>query len=293
MKLALTSLFVCAVAASALAQEAGNASYGSARRRTSGVTLGNLSATDPKDSVQSTFVEANVLLNVKADEYLAVFALAQEGATIVEGNRKLDAQIQEFRVALKALGIEDADVFVDFVAQNRVYDFAVAGNTARERLSGFQVKKNVAVRYKDRSRLDAMLAAASKSSIYDLVKVDYVLRDAADARARLLEEASKVVRRKEESYARLLGLRMRPHSVFAEKYNAFFPSELYSSYVAYEAGSVESGGDNLRVVEKRKTSTSYFNPLHTGEFDTVVDPVGAEPVVQLTLYLKVKYTLLP
>jgi uncharacterized protein YggE len=293
MKMMLTLFLLCAAAASAPAQEAGNASYGGQRRRTSGVTVGNLSSTEPKDSVQSTFIEANVLMNVKADEYLAVFGLAQEAPTIVEGNRKLDAQIGEFRASLKTLGVEDGDLFVDFVTQNRVYDFGVTGNTARERLSGFEVKKNVAVRYRDRSLLEGMLASAAKASIFDLVKVDYVVRDVAGARERLLEEASKIVRKKEESYARLLGVRLRPQSVSSERYNAFFPSEQYSSYVAYEAGSVDTGGGSTRVLEKRKTSTSYFSPLHTGEFDTVVNPLGAEPAVQLTLFLKVRYTLVP
>lgn len=286
------ALVALAVASTAPAQEAGNASYGSARRRTTGVNLGNLSATDPKDSTQSSFLEANVLTNVPADEYLAVLALAQEAPTVAEAQAKLEAQVRELRTALSGLGVGEADVFVDFVTQNRVYDLAVAGNTARERLSGFTVKKNVSVRYADRALLDRMLAAAAKARIFDLVKVDSVLRDPSAIRQKLLEQATAVLKRKEESYSRLLGVRMRAHSVAAEKYNTFFPSEQYSSYVAYEAGSV-AGGEELRVVEKRKTTTSYFNPLPAGEFDTILQPAGPEPQVQMTLYLKVKYTLLP
>ena len=38
-------------------------------------------------------------------------------------------------------------------------------------------------------------------------------------------------------------------------------------------------------------STFYFNPLSVSEFDSVVDPVDVEPVVQCTLYLKVKHEL--
>lgn len=166
------------------------------------------------------------------------------------------------------------------------------GNTAKERLSGFQVKKNVGVRYKDKALLEGILAAASKASIYDLVKVDYAVSDMPKVRDRLLAEAAKLIARKQESYARLLGVKMKTDSVFQEKYNAFFPSESYSSYVAYQTGGVDAGRD-MRALEQRKTSTFYFNPLHTGEFDLVLDPAGAEPVVQCTLYLKVRCRLEP
>jgi len=45
--------------------------------------------------------------------------------------------------------------------------------------------------------------------------------------------------------------------------------------------------------QQRKVSTFYFNPLHTGEFDLVIDPAGAEPVVQCTLFLKVQCRIEP
>lgn len=285
-------MIICAVVTPSWAQEAGNSAYNSARRKTSGVTVGNLYAVDQKDAVQSSFIEANVLMNVKADEYLAVFGLSQEGATLLDGNKKIDIQINDFINSLKTLGVKDNDVFIDFITQNRVYDFGVAGNTAREKLAGFEVKKNISVRYKDKALLEKMLAAASKASIFDLIKVDYVVSDMSVARDKLLEEAAKIIKKKEENYARLLGVKMRPHSIFNEKYNTFFPSEMYNAYTAFESGSVD-GGDNMRVVEKRKTRTFYFNPLHVSEFDSILNPAGVEPVVQLTLYLKVKYVLNP
>ena len=41
------------------------------------------------------FLEASVLMNVKADEYVAVFGVLQEGATVVECNQKMDAVTAE------------------------------------------------------------------------------------------------------------------------------------------------------------------------------------------------------
>src|SRR6185503_6857163 len=141
----------------AFSQEAGSIVYGTPKQRSSSVTTTSLSATEPKGSVPVSFVEANVLMNVKADEYIAVFALAQEGPTLPDGNQKLSAQINQFITGLENLGIKTNDLFVDFIAQNRIYDFTVADNSARESLSGFEVKKNLAIRYRDRGLLDRML----------------------------------------------------------------------------------------------------------------------------------------
>ena len=285
---------LCACELAACAQEAGNIVYGAPRRRTSGVqtpavTPGNLSAVEPKGSVPAAFIEANVLMNVKADEYLAVFGLAQEGPTLLDGNAKMAGQIQAFVAALKSLGVKTNDIFVDFITQNRVYDVTGTDKDARETLSGFEVKKNVTVRYRDRALLEQMVAAAAKSAIFDLVKVDHVVSDMTSLRDRLLAEAAKVIKKKEAAYARLFGVKLRPSALDQEKYNAFFPSEMYNSYVAYESSDV--GRFNVRVVGKRKTSTFYFEPLHPAEFDAIINPAGLEPVVQLTLFVRMKYSL--
>jgi uncharacterized protein YggE len=269
------------------AQATGNIVYGNPRAQSTGVATGDLFAVEPKGSVPVSFIEANVLLSLKADQYQAVFALAQEGPTLLEGNEKIAAQTRDFTTSLEALGVKHTDIFVDFISQNRVHDFTVADNVAREKFSGFEVKKNVIVRYQDPALLEQMLAAAAKSAVFDLVKVDYVVSDLAAARARLMEEASKIVKQKEASYKRLFGVTMRPASVHQEKYNAFFPSDMYKSYTAYESGSADSY--NLRVVRNRKTSTFYYSPLDPAGFDAVINPAGMEPVVQLTLYLKIKY----
>src|SRR5262249_15632169 len=133
--LLLLILVVCAV--NALAQERGNAAYGDTRKpKNSGVALGNLYSVEPKDSVVSTYLEANTMINAKADEYVAVFGLSQEGLTLADCNTKVDSQIKEFTAGLEALGINRNEMFVDFIAQNRIYDYTTSGSTARERPAG-------------------------------------------------------------------------------------------------------------------------------------------------------------
>jgi uncharacterized protein YggE len=238
------------------------------------------------------FIEASVLMNLKADEYVAVFGVLEECAAVPECNQKIDATINHFAVELKQLGIGSEDIFVDFVAQNKIYGFQIQGNIARENLTGFELKKNVSIHYKNKLLLDKLVIAASKANIFDLIKVDYIVTDTAGAQARLLEEAAKVIKQKAEAYEKLLGARLlAPAQVLASKPSAYFPTEMYDSYKAYESEEITNAyyRREYTVQGARKSRTFFFNALDADGFDQVINPIVIEPVVQFTLYLKVKY----
>ena len=283
-------------ALSVLGQEAGNRGvYGRTGERknpSNGVVYG----AENKDLVPVQFIEAYVLLNAAPDEFIAVFGAAQEAPTAVESNQKVNAQIEQFLTAAGKLGVTRTNIYVDMITQNRVYNFAPASSdgTIREKLSGFETKKTIAIRYKDRPLLEKLLDAAAQASIFDLIKVDYVINDLSKIRSRLLEEASAVIKQKEDNYGRSLGLKFRRNAIFQETYETYYPAELYQTYTAAESGSVEPNYESrTRVVRERKSSTSYLEPLDRSAFDLVINPPGLEPVVQCTLYLKVRYSLMP
>lgn len=240
----------------------------------------------------TTFVEADVLLNVRADEFVAVFGLAQDGATVEECSQKMNAVVKEFTDALKAMKIDATDMTLDFVTQTKTYGFEVAGDIAREKLVGFELKKNLLVHYKDKLLLDKLLVVAAQSKIYDLIKVDYIVRDTKVIQNTLMEEAAKIIQQKRARYETLLGIKLQPPAqVYAEKYATHFPSTMYDSYTAAESEEIELQRQrNQRTVQlARKGRTFVFNGLDGDGFDVVINPAITEPVVQFTLYLKVKY----
>jgi uncharacterized protein YggE len=276
----------CAISASA--QEAGNRAYGTQRRKpqtNSGVLTGSADG-----KAQVYFVEANVLMNMKADTFVAVFGLVQEGATSVESNSKVNTQVAGFIKDLESLGIKRGDTFVDFITQNKVYDYTTNGNAVTEKFSGFETKKNIAVRYRDRELLEKILSAAARGSIFDLIEVNYVVGDVNGVHQRMYEEAVRVVKQKEASYANSFGIKLSPTNLANEKYDAFYPSELYAAYQAFEAGAT-SGDYNRVVVRQRKTSTFFYEPLDASNFDAVINQMSIEPMVQFTLYLRLQYDL--
>jgi uncharacterized protein YggE len=242
----------------------------------------------------SMFVDASVLMNVKADEFVATFGITEEGQTVEACQAKMNATIATFGESLRALGLGPQAVFVDFTAQTKVFDYKIEGNLAREHLAGFELKKTVAVRFRDKALIDALVAAASRAKIHDLIKVDYVVTDQAPIQERLAEAAAAVIKSKVARHERLLGTKLRSGpQVYAERSSTYFPTEMYDSYTAAESESVTNAPDRSRMTVQslRKSRTFYYNPLSADGFDRVINPVVIEPVVQFTHYLKVKYSI--
>jgi uncharacterized protein YggE len=299
-RILIISLTTIALHGICYGQASGNAAYsqssGNSRARQNERSKRVLQQGELPPNGTSMFVEASVLMNVKADEYVAVFGVLQEGSTVAECDQKMDATVGEFSGELKPLGISSDDVFVDFAAQNKIYGFQVTGSIAKEKLVGFELKKNVAVHYKDKLLLDRLVIAASKAKIFDLIKVDYVVRDPGTIQGRLMDDATQVIKQKAALYERLLGLRLQPPAqVYAEKPSIYFPTEMYDSYTASESEEISSDNDKQKytIQGARKSRTFFFNGLNADGFDHVTNPVVIEPVVQFTLYLKVKYEIEP
>jgi uncharacterized protein YggE len=278
-----------------LAQEAGNSGVYGRRTDRTNPSNGVIYGTENKDLIPVQFIEAYVMVNAAPDAFVAVFGVAQEAPTAIESNQKVNTLIEQFLSAAVKLGVNRSNTYVDMITQNRIYDFAPSNdNTIREKLSGFETKKTVAVKYKERAMLEKLISAAAQASIFDLIKVDYVVNDLSKIRTRLLEEATGVIKQKEENYNRSLSLRIKRNAISQETYNTYYPAALYQTYTAAESGTVETNYDGrTRVVRERKASTSFLQPLDASAFDLVINPAELEPVVQCTLYLKVKYSLTP
>ncbi len=299
MRLATTTLLILTLASRAgVAQVGGNVGYGQgsgrARAEQNERAKRLLSREEMPTTDTAMFVDASVLMNVKADQFVATFGVAVEAETVEACQEKMDATIAAFTEALKPLGLGPEVLFVDFTAQTKVYDYKIEGSLAREHLAGFELKNTIAVRFRDKALIDRLVVAASRAKVYDLVKVDYVVTDLAPIQERLAEAAAAVIKAKAARHERLLGIKHHaPPQVYAERSSAYFPTEMYDSYTAGESQAVSGGPDRARttVQSLRKSRTFYYNPLSADGFDRVIDPVVLEPVVQFTLYLKLRYEL--
>ncbi len=273
----------------ALGQEGGNRIYGNAgyyqQKRFAQINTGNLGGQNDGYSI-----EASVLTNLKPDAFVVVFGVNDEGANAGVSNEKVNTKIANLIQRVKSYGIDSNDVFIDFITQSRVYDYTVSGNQATENFTGFETKKTVAIRYKNRDLFERIVTAAADSKIFDLIKVDYVVSDFNSVRAGLFDAAVRIIKSKEQKY-NALGITLNVIGLSVEKYDVTYPSDAYQRYQAYETGDAtvtNNQGATSRVVQ-RKSSTFFYDPFQASSFDTVLAPLGIEPMVQFSVYLRMQY----
>ena len=108
--------------------------------------------------------------------------------------------------------------------------------------------------------------------------------------ARVIKEKSAALREAARDQAPAPGPGLSPSGP-----SIYYPTRMYDSYTAFEAEEISGVADRQKytVQSARKSRTFYFNGLDGDGFDAVINPVVLEPVVQFTLYLKVKYEVEP
>jgi len=108
-----------------LRQETGNRIYGNAgyyqQKRHLQINTGNLG-----NSNEGYSIEASVVTNLKPDAFVVVFGVNDEGSNAATSNEKVNSKIGSLIRKIKGMGIDANDVFIDFITQNRVYDYTDA-----------------------------------------------------------------------------------------------------------------------------------------------------------------------
>ena len=242
----------------------------------------------------STFIiAADVLMNVKADQFVTVFGVSQDGKTVEECNREIDRRIEAFLREVGRRGIKEEHMFVDVITQNRIYDYRIEGSVATEHSPGFELKKNVSIRIDKHGQIEELILAAARHEIFDLVKVDYIVNDITGVQNLLLDRASEVIGRKLDRYSKMTGSSARRGAeIYAEDFRTRYPANGYKQYTAFESSSASSSYSAALIIKNsRKARTFYFDSVDMSGFDAVINPVILEPVVQFTLRLAVKYEL--
>jgi uncharacterized protein YggE len=276
----LTSATLCT------AQQSGNYVYGQSSGPEKKTQISRIALSD-----STIVIEANVMMNVIADSYSATFGVSEEAASIQDCNTKIDKRIQDFIGAVKKLGYTDADFYVDMTTQNKVLDYNIESNVAKQYVKGFELKKNVILKLKSIGDLDKAVILASNFGIYDLVKVDYIVSDIQKMYTRLFEEAGKIINKKKELYVGITNARLKPAAqIYAEEFYTFYPNNLYKSYSAFESSDVYNNYNSSYIKKDlRKSATFYYDKASYSGFDTVINPDTIEPAVEFVLTLQIRF----
>lgn len=247
---------------------------------------------------QEIVLEVNALMNVKADQYVAVFHLVQLGDSATTAERLMSNRINGFVDGLRKIGIDTSGIYVDMLSFVPVFDYQpdehIFSRTFNEIPAGFELQKNIHIRYSQPAQLDKIIEIAVGYEIYDLVKVDYYVKDVQAIYESMREKCVQYLVAKVKSFQQL-GIRMDTmYKVIADDGQAVFPGDRYAGYQAFARPSMEAVKKRFNSVDNKikeyyKPVSSYYSPLSAENYDIVINPVILEPVVQFTYNLKVKY----
>lgn len=246
------------------------------------------------DENSMTF-EVNGLFNRKADAYLAIFNMTQVGENASVANDLLNTRYQNFVAEVASAGVKAEDIFLDMVSQVPIYELEVTkkffSKTYNEVPKGFELQKNIHVKFNKGEVLDKILTAAAKHEIYDLIKVDYFVENTSAVYETLRDSVIAYAKRKTNDYKQLSVNLDTVYRVLTEQTSVTFPIDRYSKYQPASSSSIESVGKKSGLTEIRKPVVMFYNKLSYHNFDVVINPVVIEPMVQYTCKIKMRFSL--
>lgn len=269
-------------------------------------------------------LKAEVMMNVRATSYTAIFAASQSGKDARECDSLMMQRIDQIRYALGLMGISAKDVHIDAVAMVPSYTQKLEEKKFTKRATeipvGFEMKKNIHVLFKDHDLLDEIISEMAFADVYDLVKVEYNIDGVQAYYEELRNAAMSVIATKEKTYTNLK-LHLTSYSI-ADGFTSVYPMERYETFVAYNSGSTYHAvtaalnqqqtvyiegknatvnmGKPLRdqqnqqfiIQTAEKNKTIFYDRVPYNQFDKVLNADTEEPCIQLMYSLQVFYTML-
>lgn len=301
MKKCLLLTLLLAVVNTVSAQVMGN--YGAQQQTYQNITPNAQFRAIPKSAtfLQNNELEIsiNALSNQKAGSYTAIFSMMQVGKTADETNTLLNVRLDGLLSELKNIGIPADDIYVDMVNFLPKYEYDVSKKlfskkTYTEIPKGFELQKNIHVRYTTPALLDRIVTAAARQEIYDIVKVDYFVSDPQKVYTELRDAAFKYLTQIKTQY-RAAGLKLdSAYVITAENAWVAYPINRYETYQAFSTQLLDNEdkydlGKTIKTADK--PVSRFYNAVPANDYDIVINSEILEPAVQFSFNLIVRFTL--
>lgn len=250
----------------------------------------------PAPQENEVVISVSGIYNARPDEYVATFSLIQAGESAELTDMVMNTRIEAFKQGIKATGVKDADIYIDMISFIPKYQYEleqkIFSKTYNEVPSGFELKKNVSIRYKEPLALDKLISVATKSEIYDLVKVDCFIQNLQSYKDSLKTQCVNEIHEKIKLYKKL-DIRLDTlKKTITEEFNQIYPQNRYSQYIAFSRPVAPSGKKSfLHTNENEKAISQYYNALDYNTFDIVMNPIILEPPIQIIYRLSIRYFL--
>lgn len=241
----------------------------------------------------SLTIDLKALCNVKASSYTAIFNISQIGITAEETHQLMKERIDNVKKELTSAGIQANNLVIDVISFVPVYEIEVQKKLFSKKYNeipkGFELQQNVHIQFTKTNQFEQILAACAKNEIYNLVKVDYFIKDIHLVYKKLQDALLKQVESKRQFY-KTLGFNFSNYDTrVADHKYCYFPKDFYRSYQAFNSVSFEAIKKKKGVTKAKKQTSYYYQPITYENYDVVLNPSILEPVVQVGMDIKLVY----
>ncbi|KAA6432762.1 DUF541 domain-containing protein [Dyadobacter flavalbus] len=243
-------------------------------------------------------VTVNGLFNVIPEDFVATFHIVQTAETAETADQLLNERIKKFRQKFLETGGDATNFHVDMISFVPKYEVETENKlfskTYNEIPAGFELQKNISIRYRHSAVLDELITAAASAEIYDLVKVDCSVQQTRSLIDSLRRQCLREIRIRSQSFE-ITGLKMDTlKKTISENLITVYPQTRYFTYQAYSRPSQHFARKKTAAPaynEMAKTTSSYYSQLDYDRYDLIINPLVLEPVIQISCSVAVKYFL--
>lgn len=244
-------------------------------------------------------VRVHVLYNAAPTSYMAIFHLNQAGKKVQDIDSLMSKRVSKLVSQCASIGLKKEDFYTDMIALVPIFEKEkkTFGKNYTQVPKGFEMQKNLHVRYKSAAQLDALFTLAAQCEIYDLIKVEYFYDSTEAANQILKNKAVQVLNQKLKTYKQMgIGLDTNFRTV-QEQRHQYFPIDEYRSYSPLAVSTLEADEvtDAAKSGVTQQTSTQrttmFYNQVSSDGFDAVINPAPLAPTIQFVYNVDVRYKI--
>lgn len=279
-----------------------NELYGNANRYQHSSYVNNSDYQRISQNKNEAVYRIKILNNVKTDAYIVTFGLNQEASSVKECNAKINQRIQSFKAAAKKLGVKEEGIFVDFITQNKIYDYESETQGSQIKVNqidaGYEIKKNVILRFSNQISFDDLVEKASDFDIHNIIKIDYVNLNADKIYEQMFEEAQKLASIRKTQMRNYIDEGAEDTPSIQVNFVAISPTSQYKNFAAFESSELNTSSNSRyydkQIIrkEERKSKTFYYDGLNPQGYDKIMNAdspvVGMQYVMEITMTYRKK-----
>lgn len=241
-------------------------------------------------------IKVNVLYNALPNNYTAIFHINQAGKKVQELDSLMQQRVSKLVNLASKIGIKRDQFYLDMIALVPIFsqEKRIFSRSYIQVPKGFEMQKNLHVRYTQPEQLDQLFSMAAQCEIYDLIKVEYQYDSTELAFNTMRERASAFLTKKTKNLQKM-GIHLdTAYRRLVEQQNQFFPVDQYKPYNPIAVSALEDESNDASKVSAPQTrSTLFYNQISTDGFDIIINPSPLKPGLQLVYSMEMHYHVNP